>query len=113
MTGRAVPRGAWPITGLPVLGALYTSADTACTVNTGACACSVAWLTQRATPTAAARRVICLPPPGYAYQDGSRSPQRACHSQGTQTMHSQRLEEGDPRNATALPTGRVGGKPGS
>jgi hypothetical protein len=39
--------------------------------------------------------------------------QRACHSEGTQTMHSQQLEEGDRRDATALPTGRAGGEPGS
>src|SRR6476660_4930944 len=60
------------MTALPVLGALYTSADAACTVNTGARACRVAWLTQSATPTAAARRIICLPPPGSACRDGSR-----------------------------------------
>jgi hypothetical protein len=39
--------------------------------------------------------------------------QRACHSQETQTMHTQRLEEGDGSDATALPTGRGTGEPGS
>jgi hypothetical protein len=39
--------------------------------------------------------------------------QRACHWHGTQPMHTQRLEEGDGSDATALPTGRGTGEPGS
>jgi hypothetical protein len=39
--------------------------------------------------------------------------QRACHSQKTQTMQTQRLEEGDDGDVTALPTGRATREPGS
>src|SRR5690349_13861264 len=58
VTGRTVPRGACPMTGVTVVGPLYTSAEGTVTVNTVSCADTSAGLIVRARTTAAARRII-------------------------------------------------------
>jgi hypothetical protein len=54
LTSNILPRGALAITALPVLGALWTSADAIVTTKSVSCACNDELLITSMTATAAA-----------------------------------------------------------